>query len=344
MNESVQSKIAFPWKPIVLLLRHSRVQVLWWPGRCDGAGAPAVPRNSEIVRVPTAVLRRQSPRASSRMVANMTPTAAVNERARSEVKQGRWVYNPNTGENVWCADCVPTVNITPIPTKPTPLNPPVVNPRPSAGAATGANPLQTTDKTVVSPSQQQSCCPNSRRFRCRTSWSDGSIQCSTGYLAQDRHVSQVYCRQSHVPHADQSWREVCEQIPPSVSPPPIHRSGRRSHSLCDKAFSSRDVEELLADVGRGKQNWKSMRESIPGNVPMGQYNFDDTINPKTRLNESNSDFVMGQNVQFPRTSPVDPSRRPGARIVDLFPQRAHDRVEGVVKMRLGMAGYHQSLV
>ncbi len=61
---------------------------------------------------------------------------------------------------------------------------------------------------------------------------------------------------------------------------------------------------------------------------MGQYNFDDAINPKNKLSESD---CTGPNCPLPRQPAVDqPHRRPGVRIVDLFPN-AHDKAEGVVK-------------
>ncbi len=180
MNAPNQS--SFPWKPIrALLFLQAGLFGMALGGvmllghlQCRQNSQPSTSASTTVLQYPrTARFEDSKQEHDPRLL-------PVNERARSEVKQGRWIYNPNTGEHVWCNDCGQVVN--------TPSQPaPIVRPQPSrpTPAPTLPSPaaLLPTDKPVNQPVQQQIMLFLCLVIRSVPSWSSGLIptqRCSHG--------------------------------------------------------------------------------------------------------------------------------------------------------------------
>ena len=308
----------FPWKPIAALLVLHAMMIGLALGGVMLLGHLSCRQIAGPSRIVTSAADRTATKFEDGKQDYDPRLLPINQRALAEVKQGQWVFNPNTGENVWCPDCPslprhPNDVIVPtrVPARPTPAppsQPPVLQP--------------SIDRVVTAPKQHQIMLfllpgdPLSAKLK---SWFDSNPTLMQwkrdGTYHEFTPDNKLYLTLTNRGVA------LRDQMPASAFPAALFTAPDGGHiHAAIRQFIPATAEELIADVGRGKQNWKSMRESIPGTVPMSAYNFDDYINPKTRKPVCPGPDCPNQ------TEP----HRPSARIVDLFPH-AEEKAEGMVK-------------
>ena len=262
----------------------------------------------------------------------------VNEQARNEIKQGKWVYNPNTGEHVWCPTCpndqpnfLPnTVDRRPLrPTPIVPLQPtpqparPVPQPAPQPAPSTEPIVLTPADKPVNQPQRFQISLfllpgdPLSDRLE---SWFDSNAtlvswrnSCTFQKYTPDNKLYQTMSN---------NGLALKNAVPVSMFPAVVFADPNGGHiHAAGKGFLPSSPEELIADVHKGREYWGQVKADS-GRVQVSQYNWDDAISPKLKLDPQDCPDGI-----CPVPNQDSDKWTPGKKINDIFKKQK----EGVVK-------------
>ncbi len=239
-----------------------------------------------------------------------------------EMKTGKWIYNRNTGEYVWCNDCgVPSLLPNQLPSSPRPQPQPTPQPTPAPPLPASPQPM------VPSVSPTQLPAPKAYELAIFVDGTPRSQELLRWFDTDQslRNVKAAANYQTYTKDSPLYRTRYASIVPPDSFPAVIlqHADGGHIHAAGGNMLPA-TASQLMDDFRKGHDYSKQVRESdrqMTGLIGQYRYSWDRMITPSMQLSPS----ILAQ-AASDQEECVDGNcdRRPGGNIFDRV-DRAHNQ-------------------